>query len=696
MAARLDVLADMPDGAAGLLGSEAVIEQPGIVLDLCENIAAVQKLRAALLTEVLEEALDLDWSEARMEISARGRSLFRWLNGSYRSTVARLRSVQRGDLPTGFGARLAILDRLVDQRRRVRRIATDTHLGREALGRAWGGENTELEVSLPAIRWIVSQSSERGSAAAVRREVEAVPAGADLAAMAEGLRQATAKWMDAWNAIAELVDLELKVAFGFDSIEEVSLAELASRLGAWSSETGSVEGWIRLRTAARHVSELGVGEIRDRLSDGRLRPEDAPATLEFVRAEAVWNRMRSEEPGPGTMDGAERSRKIEEFKTLDHQLQGLASQEVALGHFQSLPTGSAGQVGVVRGEMAKKTRHMRTRQLLDKAGEAVVAIKPVFLMSPLSVAQYLKPGRLTFDLLLIDEASQVRPADAMGAIMRSRQVVVVGDQKQLPPTSFFDRQVAAEEDGSDLEDPEEVMADQVGDMESILSLCESRSMAGGMLRWHYRSRHPSLIQVSNHEFYEDKLVCPPSPDRAGRETGLSFVYVDGLYARGRKRNNPREAEAVAEQVLAHARSHPDETLGVVVLSVAQRDTIRNRLEFMRAEHPELEAFCNEGRDDAFFVKNLENVQGDERDVIFISICYGRDSGGYMSQNFGPVSSEGGERRLNVLFTRARKQCRVFASIRHSDIRVDTTRHVGPRVLKRYLKYAETRSLRRRN
>ena len=396
-------------------------------------------------------------------------------------------------------------------------------------------------------------------------------------------------------------------------------------------------------------------------------------------------------PELGLLDGAERAANVESFKRLDQQLQGLASQEAALKHFEALPVGSAGQVGIVRGECNKKRRHMPLRKLLDKAGEAVATIKPVFLMSPLSVAQFLRPGGLTFDLLLIDEASQVRPADAMGAILRSRQIVVVGDQKQLPPTSFFDRQVGGE-DEVDYEDIADLQAAQVGDMESILSLCDSRAMAGLMLRWHYRSMHPSLIDVSNHEFYGDGLVCPPSPEPPRQNFGLSFVHVDGEYGRGRKRDNPKEADAVAQEVLRHAREDPDRTLGVVALSVAQRDTIRDRVEYMRTQHPELDAFCREAREEPFFVKNLENVQGDERDVIFISIGYGRDAGGFMAQSFGPVSANGGERRLNVLFTRARQTCRVFSSIRHGDIRLDATRHNGPRVLKRFLKFAETGEL----
>ena len=685
---QLNALAVMPAEVPDLLESSVLVEQPAAVIDLCEDVERLQAAKSGLLVDVIESALDLPWDAVRLEIAASGTSLFRVFNGRYRESVARLRSVLRGDLPKNHQERLAILDRLLDYRNRSRAIDKRGHLGRDALGYAWRQEDTDLSTLLPALRWIGDQANTFGSGMAVKRQIASVPEGCDLQGIADGLRGANAEWLNLWQSIADATELDLRTAFDTNAIEEVGFRVLAERMRAWAAAPGSVETWHKLATAAHRASELGLDEMRQRLADGRLSPDHARDTLEFIRAESIWNRMRRDETALDDIDGRDRTACVEEFKQLDSQLQELASQEVALRHFASLPAGSAGMVGIVRGEANKKTRHMRIRKLLDAAGEAVLAIKPVFLMSPLSVAQYLTPGKLSFDLLLIDEASQVRPADAVGAICRANQVIVVGDQKQMPPTSFFDRQLSAEE-GQDFEAAADLQAAQVGDMESILSLCEARGMPGGMLRWHYRSQHPSLIQVSNHEFYDDGLICPPSPDAAGRDVGMSFVYVDGEYQRGKKRNNPREAQTVAEHVLSHARKRPDETLGVVALSVAQRDTIRDTLEYMRTEYPELDAFCSEGLDEAFFVKNLENVQGDERDVMFISIGYGKDAGGYMSQSFGPVSSEGGERRLNVLFTRARKQCRVFASIRHSEIRLDATRHTGPRVLKRFLKFAET-------
>ncbi len=689
---QLGALQAMPEPVHALLRAQALVDRPQAALELCEEIAAWQRGKADLLAEVIESALEIEWDQARLVIAARGKSLFRWLNGSYRDAVSQLKSVFRAAVPKDLAGRLAVLDRLLESRAQRRAISKQAELGRQTLGMAWSEEDTDVGALLPPLRWIAEQAGRMGSGERVRSQCAAIQAGWDLPGIEAGLRGACESWAAAWRSVVDTVGLDVKEAFGQSPIDDSEFETVLARLRLWIADTEAIEGWHRLNSAGRHASELGLDDIRARIADGRLPTERARPILEFVRAEAVWNRMCRDEPRLKEMDGADRTSKVERFKNLDLRLQALTSHEIAMRHFDSLPHGSSGQIGVVRGEIGKKTRHMRLRTLLDKAGEAVATIKPVFLMSPLSVAQYLKRDGLVFDMLLIDEASQVRPADAMGAVLRAEQIVVVGDQKQMPPTSFFDRQVSGGDEAGADEDETDIQAAQVGDMESILSLCEARAMPGGMLRWHYRSRHPSLIQVSNHEFYDNGLICPPSPDQAGKTTGLRFTYVEGQYDRGRKRNNPIEAEAVVEAVLQHARQRPEQTLGVVALSVAQRDAIRNRLEWMRGENPELEAFCKEGKEEPFFVKNLENVQGDERDVIFISVGYGKDSGGYMSQNFGPVSSEGGERRLNVLFTRAKRRCHVFASIRHGDVRIDVTKQPGPRVLKRFLKYAETGEL----
>lgn len=316
-------------------------------------------------------------------------------------------------------------------------------------------------------------------------------------------------------------------------------------------------------------------------------------------------------------------------------------------------------------------------------------------MSPISVAQFLPPGTLTFDLLVIDEASQVRPEDALGAIARTTQIVVVGDNKQLPPSSFFDR-LTSEENEADgpAEGAEEDLlggAAKLGALESVLTLCEARGLGSRMLSWHYRSRDPSLIEVSNSEFYESRLILPPSPLQKDPAYGLAFARVDGVYDKGGKRDNRIEGEKIVARVAEHARDNSTLSLGIVTFSFAQRNLITELLELARRSDSVLDAFLREGKSEDIFVKNIENVQGDERDVILVSVGYGPaiPGGKLMSMSFGPVNSEGGERRLNVLFTRARARCEVFASFDPGDIDLNRTSGEGPRVLKRFLDFAKS-------
>ena len=322
---------------------------------------------------------------------------------------------------------------------------------------------------------------------------------------------------------------------------------------------------------------------------------------------------------------------------------------------------------------------------MTEAGRAVQAIKPVFMMSPMSVATYVPPGTVEFDLVVFDEASQVKPVDAFGALLRGRQAVVVGDSKQLPPTSFFDTVVG---------DTDEEEAADSADVESILELFKAKQAPERMLRWHYRSRHESLIAVSNKEFYDNRLVTFPSPDAECAEVGLVYHHLpEARYDRGGRSTNRGEAQAVARAVAAHAAATPDRSLMVATFSQAQQKEIRDQIEALSARDPVLNAFVNDAeRLERFDVKNLENVQGDERDVVYISVGYGRDETGAVSMNFGPLNREGGERRLNVLISRARRRCEVFTNLLAGDIDLHRTQARGVAAFKRYLQFAATGQL----
>ncbi len=342
------------------------------------------------------------------------------------------------------------------------------------------------------------------------------------------------------------------------------------------------------------------------------------------------------------------------------------------------------ELTLLQHEVAKQKRHVPLRDLLRRAPNALIALKPCFMMGPRSVAQYLEPGSVKFDLVVMDEASQLRPEDAIGVIARAKQLVVVGDSKQLPPTSFF---ALAEAEGDE--------ADEFStNHESILDVARSSFSHVRRLRWHYRSAHESLIQFSNERYYDRNLLVFPSPSADADESlGVRFTYVEG--GRWTGTCNLVEADAVVDAAIKHLIERPSESLGIVAMNVVQRDLIIERTEVKLRDQPELFAIWNREGSDAPFVKNLESVQGDERDVIFISATYGRkEDGGTVHQRFGPINGEHGPRRLNVLFTRARKRVHVFASFRAGDLAVNDTTSAGVRDFRDYLDYAETGSMRK--
>lgn len=377
---------------------------------------------------------------------------------------------------------------------------------------------------------------------------------------------------------------------------------------------------------------------------------------------------------------------VDRFIQLDELLIKENRAKIAKTHWDRLPRNSgAGQLGILLKEFQKRARHLPIRKLLMKAGNVIQAIKPVFMMSPLSVATFVSPISISFDLVIFDEASQVRPVDAFGAILRGKQTVVVGDSKQLPPTRFFDQL---------LESEEEIEESATENLESILGLFLAQGCQEKMLRWHYRSQHESLIHVSNFQFYNNKLVVFPCPLSRSNDLGLRYhLLSDTVYEAGYGRAyNKGEAKVIADAVMKHAQHHPDLSLGVAAFSQAQSQVIQDHLEILRRQDPSCEEFFGSHSAEPFFVKNLENVQGDERDVILISVGYGKRADGIISMNFGPVNRDGGERRLNVLITRARRRCEVFTNLTSDDINLQKTQAEGVVALKRFLKYAQSGDL----
>lgn len=332
--------------------------------------------------------------------------------------------------------------------------------------------------------------------------------------------------------------------------------------------------------------------------------------------------------------------------------------------------------GILLHEGSKKRKIKGVRKLLSEIGDFVQVLKPCFLMSPLSVSTFLSPD-MHFDVVVFDEASQIHTEDAIGSLYRAQQAIIVGDSKQMPPSNFFNSVGDSNDDQED---------ETLSDYESVLDLC-SASYANARLKWHYRSKNEQLIAFSNKNFYDNELVTFPSCDSVGASVGVDYVYVQGLFDRTSKTNR-NEAEAIVKLVFEHFEQHPDRSLGVVAFSQSQQNLIELLINKHRQKDASKEEYFDLERDEPFFVKNLETVQGDERDSIIFSIAYGYDAQGRFYHNFGPLTREGGERRLNVAITRAKRNVKVVASVHHTDFDLSKTNSVGARLLRDYIDYAE--------
>lgn len=638
-------------------------------------------------------AWSVDLSEIRVAIVSGQTSFFPRLFGKYRRASKELSTFLAADLPKAPAERLALVEELADVQLKRKYLADEEIWLQGVLGSEWRGERTPFQEISRVASWL-SELKNAEIFATAMQVIEALESLPNPAATAKALADKANGSRESIEAPLKRLKLDLeKAGFGED-LDSVKLDELKATFVKMVEDISRYVEWADFIRSISSATRKGASQIVKSVLDGALDPTCAVQEFTYACAEARWNYARQVRPELNSLAQLDRHDLVRRFCNLEKERIETAKTLILSRHFDQVPRGSAGEMGIIRGEIARKRGHKPLRWVMKNAGSMVQRIKPVMLMSPISVAQFLPPLSVKFDLLVIDEASQIRPEDALGVVARARQIVVVGDQKQLPPTSFFERLVDdAEEDGDDEDLPVGATA---ADMESILSLCEARGLRQRMLEWHYRSRDPSLIRVSNAEFYGDGLVLPPSPLQLDEGYGLKFRRVPGVYARGgsgvgRQGTNRIEAEAVVSAVADHARKCPDLSLGVVTFSKAQADMMNEVLEYQRQRDPVLAAFLREGKAEDVFVKNIENVQGDERDVILISVGYGPQlpNGPLTNMNFGPINGEGGERRLNVLFSRARVRCEVFASFNPGDIDPNRNKREGPRVLKRFLEYAKS-------
>lgn len=467
-----------------------------------------------------------------------------------------------------------------------------------------------------------------------------------------------------------------------------TLAALDESLPKWTEQVagnayGSLQRVREARAAQDQFRDLGLIALADDLESGAQPAADLAARIEASIANAALNERR-DSTALDTFDGRRREREIDELLSKATTVRAVATQGIPR-HVRELhgvdtnrPTAP---LAALRREFQRK-RGGSIRDLVERHGNTLLSLTPCLLMSPQSVARFIPVGSLTFDLVIFDEASQIRVADAIGSLGRSRAAVIVGDSMQMPPSSMFASKVTDDEDTEPITDLGVVPADQ----DSILTECTDSNVAPLHLTWHYRSQDERLISFSNNAYYQGRLASFPTTPDTQPDRGLSLVRVDGRFDGGRTgtRTNQVEADAIVAEIDRRLAQDPDASIGVITFNIQQRNLL---LDMLEDGNERLRSALNRSRD-PIFVKNLENVQGDERDVILFSLAYSVDpETGRLPLRFGPLMTDGGEKRLNVAVTRARRQVTLFASFSPEDIDLSRTSSRGVADLRDYLIYA---------
>jgi hypothetical protein len=592
----------------------------------------------------------------------------------------------KGEAPQNYKQLIDDLKDAEQVRKKEAAVLREHEILQTKFGFRFAGLETCWEEILSVLHWTRKLQTLFGSSRVPEAFANTVSLGA---AQAPSNSELISRYDTALKALAALESrFETELTYQGQKLQELSLEAMQGRVKWLRERVDDLQVWVDFKETKHTFSLRGLSAFFDRLVKN---PPAASQLLDIFRKAAYqeWlNHLYEEDPHLGEFRREKHEHVIAEFRKLDQKLIRLSSNRVIEAANSRKPQdiliqANDSEITTLLKEAMKKRRLMPIRNLLQRIPHLLSRLKPCLLMSPMSVSQFLPPELMKFDVILFDEASQIVPEDAIGTIYRGKTIVVAGDNKQLPPTSFFQKSLLEDIDWDEISD------EDVEVFDSVLDECVGVGLPVKTLRWHYRSKHEELIAFSNHHFYEDTLITFPSAIATDETLGVKLVHVpDGVYDRGGRRDNLREAEVIADLVFEHFQKYPKKTLGVVTFSIAQMDAVEEAIEQRRRQQPEYEPFFKEDRLEGFFVKNLENVQGDERDVIILSLGYGYDPQGQITMNFGPVNRAGGERRLNVAVTRARERTILVTSIKASDIDIESAKSEGTITLHAYLEYAE--------
>jgi len=685
-------LPQSPSPHPDLLTGKTAPRTVATLLSLIEHGKSCDATRSELLATYREEFLDLD-HKAKLQSIASAMSLpkpLAWISGFF--ARGKFKSVCNGSVPSleTLRADLEKAKQLKVDAARLSPFADAAPL----LGSAWNGAAPDWDALDRLLKWC----QQFHQAIDVLRRV---PGGEslieNLAAAAsspstgkspepKALVAAWKDWNQVWSSNKKILETSGAEAFS-ESLQSGWLSAAEQVFERWLNGLSQLNDWCTWRRARLAAAETGLAPVIEQYERGELKRLEIADAFERSFGEAWFNTVASSVETIQHFNANTHNTSIKRFRLIDQQLIEQTRYAVSARLNEGLPplqkqASAQSEIGILKREIEKKSRHLPTRRLIETIPNLLPRLKPCFLMSPLSIAQYLDPKLPPFDLVVFDEASQIPVWDAIGAIARGTDVIVVGDSRQLPPTNFFNTMEGDDEDAP--------VSDEyvVEDMDSILKECRAAQIPPLDLKWHYRSRHESLIAFSNYHYYDNKLHTFPSPEERSPSLGVTLRHVpDGIYDRGKSRTNRVEAEQVVDQVVQLLQADEPGSIGVVTFNLSQQGLIDDLLDTKRREMPDIEKyFTNEVREPVF-VKNLESVQGDERDTIIFSVGFGPDEHGKVSMNFGPLNQDGGERRLNVAVTRARERLIVFSALLSDQIDTRRTMALGVKHFKTFLDYA---------
>lgn len=593
---------------------------------------------------------------------------------------------QAGYKPNSLEQLLSDIEIALQCRKSMLHVLDQDRLGHDLFGDKWKNVYSNWNELREFANWIVT----------VRRfilEDALKPQGIALAASGtkqkDSVEKSVLEIRDLIDSLrANLTEVCERAGFETDRDDIIgpnsNLIDLAQRLQSMNHGIRRVHEWIAYNLSVQVCKTSYASSFFDKFNEQDLDVCHLESSFKRSFLRRWLDTVFEERPILGRFQPIRHEEFISEFRRLDSRSLELAKQRlrhnVSQRRDQLLKTKSfEDELRILQRQMRSRSK-LPLRKLFRQVPSVIRAIKPCFMMSPISAAQFLNPSSTPFDVVIFDEASQITIEDALGAIVRGRQLIVVGDPKQLPPTDFFIGQTVEEVTSDDRDEL------QIADLESVLDECIAASFPVRKLKWHYRSRHESLIAFSNKKFYDSELLTFPGPDTGVKERGLTFEFVAGTYEGAGV--NPIEASAIADAVCHHARTTPHLSLGVGTFNVKQMILIKDEIDRRRREDPSLESFFAKKGEGEFFVKNLETIQGDDRDVIFLSITYGPGTDGKLRYNFGPINGQNGWRRLNVILTRSKLRMRVFSSMRAADIDPRHATNDGARYLRDFLHFAE--------